>query len=218
MKTLVLSARGLSPQKSRPSALLPARLHQAQMDLATRLPSFAKILVLPQFCFSPAHSDLALTKAQRPALGAPGRGHHCPLRRGETEARRNKQAGRAACRGEHEEPPRALPCWVCLSRGPFLLLPPSGLAAMLQSRPAGCVSGAVLTHQPPVSSQVTQLFLISCFRAHCLPRCAGAADGASPWPFCRSTWPLSRLAASTGARRCLMSKGIRDPDVPMEGG
>lgn len=79
------------------------------MDLATRLPRFAKILVLPQFCFSPAHSDLALTKAQRPALGARGRGRHYPLHRGETEARRNKQSGRAAGRGDHKEPPPGPP-------------------------------------------------------------------------------------------------------------
>lgn len=56
------------------------------------------------------------------------------------------------------------PGQVCLSHGCFSLLLPLGLAVMLQPRLTGCVSGAVLTHQLPVSSQVTQSFFDRLFQ------------------------------------------------------
>lgn len=136
------------------------------MDLGTRLPSFAKILVLSKFCFSPAHSAPELTKAQHTTLGTQGQGHRCPCAVGKLRhdvTNSSEQAAGAGLRasagaapqhcGEARVAPQALPGQVCLSHGPFLLLLPLGLAAMLQSRPIGRVSGAVLTHQPPTPSQ-----------------------------------------------------------------
>jgi len=195
--------------------------------------SFALICpVLQKYLFFPSSALLQLTlpqnlpKGSAPSWGPRDRGTAVPCAEGKLRhdmtSSPEQGAGLGAPAGAAPQPcgeaQAATPVPGLSQPRPFLPLPPLRLAETLRSRPIGHISGAVLTHRPPVSSQVTQLFSIGRFRAACLPCHVRAADGASPWPFRCFMWPPNQLLVSTGACWCLMSKDISGPDVPMAGG